>query len=337
MQQNLIGESTAILGLLDEVSRLAPINRPLLIIGERGTGKELIAERIHFLSERWEQPFIKINCAAFTEQLLESELFGHEAGAFTGANRQHKGHFERANHGTLFLDELATLPLSAQEKLLRLIEYGEFQRVGGHSTLQSDVRIVAATNGDIVSMASAKTFRADLLDRLAFDVLNLPPLRERDGDIQLLAEHFALKMTQELDREFFSGFDVKALSQLESYQWPGNIRELRNVVERSIARTENWQEPIKAIRINPFKAINALPTVQETTLVSANPTEKTALHHPASYPINFEDTVEDYTEKLLAQALADHDYHQKNTAKALQLKYDRMRYLVRKYGLHEKP
>ena len=325
MQQNLIGESTAILSLLDEVSRLAPINRPLLVIGERGTGKELIAERIHFLSERWEQPFIKINCAAFTEQLLESELFGHEAGAFTGANRQHKGHFERANHGTLFLDELATLPLNAQEKLLRLIEYGEFQRVGGHTTLQSDVRIIAATNGDIVDMAQQNSFRADLLDRLAFDVLNLPPLREREGDIRLLAEHFAVKMTQELERDYFSGFSVKAMETLENHEWPGNIRELRNVVERSIARTEDWQEAIDDIRINPFKKTN-------NTITERKP--EPIVSEKQSYPIAFEEAIEQHTQNVLQQALADHDYSQKITAKALQLNYDQMRYLVRKYKLN---
>lgn len=347
MQNNLIGESSAILSLLDEVSRLAPINRPLLIIGERGTGKELIAERVHFLSQRWEQPFIKINCAAFTEQLLESELFGHEVGAFTGANKQHKGHFERANHGTLFLDELATLPMSAQEKLLRLIEYGEFQRVGGHTTLQSDVRIVAATNGNIVQMAENNTFRADLLDRLTFDVLNLPPLREREGDIALLAEHFAVKMTQELERNFFAGFSQQAMNELNDHHWPGNIRELRNVIERSIARCENWQDAIDMIRVDPFDRIDfstsntqknnskqekIKPEVTEATKQKDNIIENKSI----DYPINFEETIEQYTQDLLQKALHDHHYHQKNTATALMLNYDRMRYLVRKYPVKTK-
>ena len=339
MQQNFIGESSSILSLLDDVSRLAPINRPLLIIGERGTGKELVAERIHFLSERWEQPFIKVNCAAFTEQLLESELFGHEAGAFTGANRQHKGHFERANNGTLFLDELATLPLSAQEKLLRLIEYGEFQRVGGHTTQQCDVRIVAATNGDILSMSKQKTFRADLLDRLAFDVLNVPPLRQRKGDIRLLTDFFAVKMTQELDRAFFSGFSEAAMHQLESYTWPGNIRELRNVIERSVARCENWQQSIEEVFINPFLVGNnepkeKAPAKDKEAQVPENIQENSTT---LNYPMAFEGHIEHYKKQILQQALIDHQYHQKITAIALDINYDRMRYLVRKYRLKTKP
>ena len=175
----LIGQSNSFLEVLDQVSQIAPLNKPVLIIGERGTGKELIAARLHYLSKRWQQSYIKMNCAALNDNLLESELFGHESGAFTGANKRHLGRFEQANQGTLFLDEIANTSVLTQEKLLRVIEYGEFERVGGAKTIHTDVRLVAATNEDLPTLAKKGKFRADLLDRLAFDVITLPPLRER--------------------------------------------------------------------------------------------------------------------------------------------------------------
>lgn len=176
-KDNLLGEANSFLEVLEQVSRLAPLNKPVLIIGERGTGKELIANRLHFLSGRWDGPFISLNCAALNENLLDTELFGHEAGAFTGAQKRHPGRFERADGGTLFLDELATAPMLVQEKLLRVIEYGELERVGGSQPLQVNVRLVCATNADLPAMVAEDKFRADLLDRLAFDVVQLPPLR----------------------------------------------------------------------------------------------------------------------------------------------------------------
>ena len=183
----MLGESPAFLDLLEHASRVAAVNKPVLVIGERGTGKELIAARLHYLSPRWQAPLVKLNCATLTEALLETELFGHEAGAFTGAARRHVGRFEKANGGTLFLDELATVSLRVQEKILRAVEYGQFERVGGSETLTVDVRIVGATNGDLPAAVRAGQFRADLLDRLAFDVLTVPPLRVRPGDIMQLA------------------------------------------------------------------------------------------------------------------------------------------------------
>tara|TARA_B110000459_G_C16552321_1_gene467337 strand:- start:285 stop:872 length:588 start_codon:yes stop_codon:yes gene_type:complete len=190
----------------EHISLVAPLNKPVLIVGERGTGKELIAARLHFLSHRWEGSFLKINCAAMSETLLEAQLFGHEAGAYTGATKQRKGYFERANGGTLFLDELANTDLSVQEKILRVIEYGEFERLGGNETIQVDVRIVAATNEDLPDLARQYRFREDLLDRLAFDVVTLPPLRERGEDILILAEHFAVGMVKEIGGDFSRGF-----------------------------------------------------------------------------------------------------------------------------------
>lgn len=174
-KDNLLGEANSFLEVLEQVSRLAPLNKPVLIIGERGTGKELIANRLHYLSGRWDGPFISLNCAALNENLLDTELFGHEAGAFTGAQKRHPGRFERADGGTLFLDELATAPMLVQEKLLRVIEYGELERVGGSQPLQVNVRLVCATNANLPERVAEEKFRADLLDRLAFDVVQLPP------------------------------------------------------------------------------------------------------------------------------------------------------------------
>lgn len=167
-KDNLLGEANSFLEVLEQVSHLAPLDKPVLIIGERGTGKELIASRLHYLSSRWQGPFISLNCAALNENLLDSELFGHEAGAFTGAQKRHPGRFERADGGTLFLDELATAPMMVQEKLLRVIEYGELERVGGSQPLQVNVRLVCATNADLPAMVNEGTFRADLLDRAGF-------------------------------------------------------------------------------------------------------------------------------------------------------------------------
>ncbi len=252
-KDNLLGEANRFLEVLEQVSRLAPLDKPVLIIGERGTGKELIANRLHYLSSCWQGPFISLNCAALNENLLDSELFGHEAGAFTGAQKRHPGRFERADGGTLFLDELATAPMLVQEKLLRVIEYGELERVGGSQPLQVNVRLVCATNADLPQMVEDGTFRADLLDRLAFDVVQLPPLRERQSDIMLMANHFAIQMCRELGMPLFPGFTEHARETLMDYRWPGNIRELKNVVERSVYRHGSSEIPLDDIIIDPFQ------------------------------------------------------------------------------------
>lgn len=207
--EKIIGQSDCFLSVMEHTSQLAALNKPVLIIGERGTGKELIAARLHYLSPRWDSNYLSLNCAALNENLLESELFGHESGAFTGASKRHMGRFERANNGSLFLDELANTPPLVQEKLLRVIEYGEFERVGGSQSVRVDVRLIAATNEDLPSLAREGKFRADLLDRLAFDVITLPPLRERGEDILLLAEHFAVSMAKQLQLELFPVLPMK--------------------------------------------------------------------------------------------------------------------------------
>ncbi|NQV57812.1 MAG: sigma 54-interacting transcriptional regulator, partial [Rhodospirillales bacterium] len=248
----LVGESQPFLDLMERVSLAAPQDRPVLVIGERGTGKELIANRLHFLSQRWQGPLVQLNCAALPETLLETELFGHEAGAFTGADKRRAGRFEIAYGGTLFLDEIANATSKAQEKILRVIEYGAFERVGGNETLHVDVRVIGATNADLPSEADEGRFRHDLLDRLSFEVLTIPPLRVRGADIPLLAFHFGRAMAQELDWDGFPGFDKSAAAALSGHAWPGNERELRNVVERAVYLHGRPDAPIEAIQFDPF-------------------------------------------------------------------------------------
>ncbi|MFM2044037.1 MAG: phage shock protein operon transcriptional activator [Pseudomonadota bacterium] len=251
---SLIGQAPSFLELMDHVSKAAPLNRPTLVIGERGTGKELVGARLHYLSSRWDKPYVKLNCAALSETLLETELFGHEAGAFTGASKKHVGRFELADGGTLFLDEIATASQRVQEKILRVIEYGEFERVGGTTTIEVDVRVVGATNADLPRLADQGRFRADLLDRLSFDVLTIPPLRARPEDIPVLAEHFAVAMARELERPFFGGFTQGAMEALLSFDWPGNVRELKNVVERAVYKQADPTDPIDEVQFDPFES-----------------------------------------------------------------------------------
>ena len=329
----MIGESASFLEMQEHVSLVAPLNKPVLIVGERGTGKELVAARLHFLSRRWEQTFLKINCAAVSETLLEAQLFGHEAGAFTGAVKQRKGFFEWADGGTLFLDELANTELSVQEKILRVIEYGEFERLGGSETLSVDVRIVAATNEDLPELARQNRFREDLLDRLAFDVITLPPLRERSEDILVLAEHFAVGMVKELGGERFSGFSDAVTASLLNYPWPGNIRELKNVIERAVY--QNGEGVIKNLVFNPFDSPYRLsaPGPERETGLAASADSLAALRPSEAGPFDFKSTVKDFEIALLRRALEQNQFNQKKAAETLSLSYHQLRGYLRKYDL----
>ncbi len=342
-RERLLGESPAFLQVLEAASRAAPLDKPVLIVGERGTGKELIAARLHFLSERWDGPYITLNCAAINDNLLESELFGHDAGAFTGARGAHQGRFERADGGTLFLDELGTTSTLVQEKLLRVIEYGEFERVGGSRTLRTNVRLIAATNEDLPSLAAAGKFRADLLDRLAFDVLTLPPLRQRQEDIPLLAEQFAINMATHLGLPYFAGFSTDARQALRSYHWPGNVRELKNVVERAVYRNPDWEQPIAEIQFDPFESPFRPRTTpdhpapaaeankaQETTLTGA---QTVGASNQPVLPTDLKQASRDFEVRLLQDALQQAQFNQRRAAELLGLSYHQLRGYLRKYEL----
>lgn len=361
-QDNLLGQSNSFLEVLEQISQIAPLSKPVLIIGERGTGKELVAARLHYLSQRWEQSYLKLNCAALNENLLETELFGYDSGAFTGASKRHEGRFERADNGTLFLDEIANTSGLIQEKLLRVVEYGEFERVGGSRTITTDVRLVAATNEDLPSLAASGQFRADLLDRLAFDVITLPPLRERLDDILMLAEHFAMTMARELDFELFSGFTEKAKRSMLDYSWPGNIRELKNVIERSVYRCNNPHLPVHELIIDPFESPyrpnqrikthdRVHPSQNETsedlasnsshnnektlkiTETETSPDSLTPVIANTEFPQSLKSLSQNYEIDLIKSALAHCQYNQKKTAQALELTYHQLRGYLKKYNL----
>lgn len=329
--QPIIGEAPAFLEMLEHVSRAAPLDKPVLVVGERGTGKELIASRLHFLSERWEQGVVKVNCAALTESILESELFGHEAGAFTGAAKTHIGHFERADGGTMILDELATITLRMQEKILRVIEYGEIQRVGGSETIQVDVRIVGSTNSDLQALAASGSFRKDLLDRLAFDVVTIPPLRERLEDVMTLAHAFAVNMASELRRSYFPGFAPRAASALLKHEWPGNVRELKNTVERSVYRSDDPEQPISKIAFDPFDSPFKL--AQETD----SPDTPRPRHRTPLLPADLTQRLWDTEKDLLLAALEKAQFNQRMAADLLSLSYHQFRGKLKKYGISGRP
>ena len=340
--EQFIGQSLAFLDAVERTSRAAPLNRPLLVIGERGTGKELIAERLHHLSSRWAGPLIIMNCAALPENLIEAELFGHEAGSFTGAAKTRHGRFEEADGGTLFLDELGTLSMPAQDRLLRAVEYGEITRIGASKSMSVDVRIVAATNESLPGQVEKGKFRADLLDRLSFEVITLPPLRARQGDVPLLAEHFGRRMAVELDWSNWPGFTSRALAELEAYPWPGNVRELRNVVERAVYRHEDPERPVDVINFNPFNSPwapsgTSLPrpvdVVSETSEDDeASPVVPSA---PPAATNDFRASVASYERQLLEEALRRNRFNQRATATALNLSYDQLRHALKRHKLQD--
>ena len=363
-QDNLIGQANVFLEVLEQISQIAPLNKPVLVIGERGTGKELIAARLHYLSTRWDQHYQKLNCAALNESLLESELFGYEAGAFTGASKRREGRFEVANNGTLFLDELANTSAMIQEKLLRVVEYGEFERVGGSKTVKVDVRLIAATNEDLPTLAANGEFRADLLDRLAFDVITIPPLRERPEDIMILAEQFAINMARELEMELFSGFSSKAQDTLIQYAWPGNVRELKNVVERAVYRNNNAHVPVHNIVLDPFESafrpqqrikvaapqisggVNENQINEPLPATQFAPSDTNTMHQPLTstsqpahnsasmvFPLDLKARSQAFEIDMIKQALKDSQYNQKKTAEKLSLTYHQLRGYLKKYSL----
>ena len=337
----LVGQSGPFLDALDRVSMIAPLNRSVLVIGERGTGKELIAERLHRLSRRWDGPFVQLNCATLPETLIDAELFGHEAGAFTGATKARAGRFEEADGGTLFLDEIATLSSQAQEKLLRVIEYGQLQRIGASRSIEVDVRVVGATNEDLPRLAEEGRFRADLLDRLSFDVITLPPLRHRQEDIPVLALHFGQRMAVEMGWDTFPGFSAACMDQLCNHPWPGNVRELKNTVERAVYRWGDPDSPIDQLVLDPFASPwrpkpFPRPDAPKEAAASApaqTPAPRTPAAEAAEPVSDLRAAVAAYERELLQAALARARYNQREAAASLNLTYDQLRHALRRQGL----
>lgn len=353
-----VGRSEAFLRFQERLSRAARVDRPVLLVGERGTGKELAAARLHYLSARWEHTFMALNCAALERQLLSSELFGHEAGAYTGASARRAGRFELAHRGTLFLDEIANMSMDVQEKILRVVEYGTFERLGGAQTLHADVRLVGATNADLPELVRRGEFKADLLDRLSFEVLTLPPLRARTGDVHVLTDHFAARMAAEIGLEGTPEFSRTARQQLEEYSWPGNVRQLKSVVERAVYRSEDGH--VDEVQFDPFaspwrpepdrpghrapagpeNAEGAPPLSGEDASYGGGPLEYEDTgrlrerEHTGSEPARvwpLREAVRALEVDLLRRALDEARHNQREAAQKLGLSYHQFRGLYRKY------
>ncbi len=311
---NIVGESPAMRRIFDVIAKVAPSNATVLILGETGTGKELIAEAIHRNSQRKDGPFVKVNCAALPENLLESELFGHERGAFTGADRQRIGRFELANEGTLFLDEIATMSLATQAKVLRVLQEREFERLGGTRTIRSDVRLIAATNRDLEEAIEAGEFREDLYFRLNVVTVRMPPLRERKEDIIPLATTFLERFSREMKKPM-RGFSPAALRMLTRYNWPGNIRELENTIERAV-----------------LMADGEIIEPKDVALGGARPEEQGRLGNilrlpPEGIPL------EEIEKMAILEALRMNDWVQKDAARFLGISSRVMNYKIQKYRI----
>ena len=324
-----LGQSDAFLSFTEQLSRVARVNRPVLLIGERGSGKELAAAKLHYLSSRWESPLVALNCAALAPALIEAELFGHERGAFPGAMQERAGRFEAADGGTLLLDEIGLIPIEAQEKILRAVEYGSFERVGSSRPTSVDVRIIGATNADLPALARSGRFKEDLLDRLSFEVLHVPPLRERREDISLLARHFASRMAAELGMEEPPAFSRAAEAALLAHSWPGNVRELKNVVERAVYRADGGR--VEEIVFDPFarRAAGDGSSAPRPTPPAQAASAPAAAAAPAGTLLEAVARVEI---DMLRLALADCRHHQRRAAERLGLTYHQFRGLYRKHA-----
>lgn len=298
----IIGESEAMRGVLQQIRRVADVPRPVLITGERGTGKELVARAIHQNGPRADSPLITVNCAAFSDALLESELFGHERGAFTGADARRIGRFEQAQGSTLFLDEVGNMSLPFQQKILRVVEYGTFTRVGGTDELHTDARILAATNVDLAEHIREGRFLSDLYDRLAFAVIRVPPLRERGEDVALLAQRFLDQFVEEMPGIDRKHLTPDALADLGEHAFPGNVRELKNLIERAAIRDEG--EAVRAAHLG----LAGSPQLQPTNGGS------------------FAEQIQRFKRRLLEEALEQTKGNQAAAARLLGMPYHRFRY-----------
>jgi DNA-binding NtrC family response regulator len=316
----IVGDSAPMRAVMAKIERVAPVPRPVLVLGPRGTGKELVARAIHYLSPRASEPFVTINCAAVAESLLESELFGHEEGAFTGATKQKEGKFELADGGTLFLDEIGNMSMEFQAKVLRVLEYQRFERVAGSESIQVNVRVIAATNLDLKQAMAEGKFRPDLYDRLAFEVIYLPALRERMEDVPTLAAYFLARFRQEVAGITVKEITAEAFDRLAQYDYPGNIRELKNVVERAVYMAQG--DALSGGDID-----GALPPEAQSAPAASNGTFEDDPRLPLV------DRVDAFEHWLCKDALERTRYRQKEAAQLLGLSYDQFRQRYRKYGL----
>jgi psp operon transcriptional activator len=326
-----LGQSEVFLEFQERLSQVAPVNRPTLLLGERGSGKELAANRLHYLSNRWQGPFLTLNCSALSPSLIESELFGYEKGAFTGAVQRRVGRFEAADGGSLFLDEIGNIPMEVQEKILRVVEYSTFERVGSSRSIDVDVRIIAATNADMKALVAKNLFKQDLLDRLSFEVLMVPPLRERKEDILLLVNHFAGRMAVELNWTKIPQFSPEAVRDLEEYPWPGNVRELKNVVERAVYRSESPR--ITEIVFDPFISPYEMKAPELEIKESAADAASSDICDLLTRPLK--EAVWGLKVRMLEQALEKAKFNQKKAAQFLGLTYHQFRGLYRQYRKNE--
>ncbi|CAN5919189.1 sigma-54 dependent transcriptional regulator [soil metagenome] len=316
----IVGDSGPMRMVMTKIERVAPVPRPILVLGPRGTGKELVARAIHTLSPRASEPYITINCAAVAESLLESELFGHEEGAFTGATKQKEGKFELADGGTLFLDEIGNMSLDFQAKILRVLEYQRFERVAGSESIQVNVRVIAATNSDLKQAIIDGKFRADLYDRLSFEVINLPALASRIEDVPVLAMHFLARFRQDVAGITVKEISAGALDRFASYDYPGNVRELKNIVERAAYMATG--DVMSEADVDA-----ALPPEAH----AASPSSGLAFSDDAKQPLD--DRVNAFEEWLCRDALERTRFKQKEAAALLGITYDQFRQRYRKYGL----
>jgi two-component system response regulator HydG len=298
----LIGQSEAMRRVKEQIETVAPVDTTVLIEGESGTGKELVARAIHRLSPRRYNPMVVVHCGALTETLIESELFGHEKGAFTGAQYRKKGKFEAAMGGTIFLDEIADISLKTQTDLLRVLQEREIVRVGGTQPIKVDFRVIAATNRNLAELVKEGRFRSDLYYRLNVFTIHLPPLRERHGDVPLLAQYFLEKFSRQMNRKF-TGFDRAAMEALVSYHWPGNVRELENVIERAVVV---GREPL--IRASDLAIVRSAETPEDLTLEAVE-------------------------RKHILRVLEDFGWNQTQAAKALGIDRVTLYHKIRRYGL----
>ncbi|MEP3654356.1 MAG: sigma 54-interacting transcriptional regulator [Litorimonas sp.] len=345
-----IGQSQAYLAILDRVSDSAVLERPVLLVGERGTGKELIAKRLHFLSPRWEKVFITVNCAAFTDERLDEELFGQ---SFLDGREDTNGKFYHADEGTIFLDNVDTMSPRLQEKLMGAVEYGRYEASGEHAEQEVDVRVISASAVDLPYAVEQGDFRADLLSRLAFEVLTLPPLRARRDDIMPLSDHFGRKIAAELGADSFPGFTAEASEALLARRWTGNVRELKSVIERNTAKAwladETLSNPIGGgpsgpLQFDPFEDPFRLRGDVRTANTPPQPVSQAPVMGyelppleieapPATQVEGFQDRVMAFERKLIDEAMRVSDNHQGKAAERLDLTYHQFRGLMRKHGL----